>query len=83
MKLCIFQSLANQVTDEQLSKGCLYPPLIDIRQVSIKIAAKVAEYAYSTGLATVVPEPEDKISMISEGQYSPEYISFVPRTFAW
>lgn len=75
--------MANQVTDEQLSKGCIYPPLSDICKVSIQIAAKVAEYAYRTELATLVPEPEDKISMISEGLYSPEYISFVPRTFAW
>ena len=75
--------MASQVTDEQLSKGCIYPALKDIRQVSVNIAAKVAEHAYKTELATVVPEPEDKIEMISEGLYSPEYISFVPRTFAW
>ncbi|CAB3980794.1 NADP-dependent malic enzyme-like [Paramuricea clavata] len=77
------KSLASQVTDEQLSKGCIYPPLTDIREVSVKIAAKVAEHAYKTGLATVVPEPKDKIRMISEGLYSPEYVSFVPKTFAW
>jgi malic enzyme len=71
------------VTDEQLSKGCIYPPLTDIREVSVKIAAKVAEHAYKTGLATVVPEPKDKMKMISEGLYSPEYVSFVPKTFAW
>ena len=55
----------------------------DIREVTVKIAAKVAEYAYKTGLATVVPEPDDKMAVISEGLYKPDYISFVPRTFAW
>lgn len=49
----------------------------------MKIAAKVAEHAYKTGLATVLPEPKDKIATITEGLYSPEYISFVPRTYVW
>ncbi|XP_046848824.1 NADP-dependent malic enzyme-like isoform X2 [Xenia sp. Carnegie-2017] len=77
------KSLASQVSEEQLLKGCIYPPLADIRQVSVKIAAKVAEHAYKTGLATVLPEPKDKIATITEGLYSPEYISFVPRTYVW
>lgn len=81
---CAFlQSLASQVSEEQLSKGCIYPPLKDIRQVSVQIAAKVVEHAYKSGLATLMPEPKDKIEMINEGLYNPEYISFVPRTFAW
>ena len=79
----IFQSLADQVSGEQLSKGCIYPPLSNIHQVSMNIAAKVIEHAYRTGLATVVPEPEDKIEMITEGLYNPEYISFVHKTFTW
>lgn len=77
------KSLAVQVSDEQLANGTIYPPLSTIREVSLKLAVKVAEHAYKTNLATVMPEPADKVTMISERLYDPSYISFVPRTYSW
>lgn len=41
MCLFSFQSLAEQVTDEELKEGRLYPPLSNIREVSIQISIKV------------------------------------------
>ena len=38
------ETLAAQVTKEDLDVGCVYPPLTKIRSVSLKIAVKVAEY---------------------------------------
>lgn len=35
-----FQALAEQLTDEELEKGRLYPPLSNIREVSIQMAIK-------------------------------------------
>ena len=46
------------VTEEDLSVGRLYPPLANIREISVKIAKKVAEEAYEAGTASTYPEPE-------------------------
>lgn len=43
------QSVADFVTDEDLKKGSLYPPLKKVKSCSIDIAVKIAEYAYSKG----------------------------------
>lgn len=40
------EALANIVQDSDLAVGRLYPPLSEIRNVSIKIAANIAEEAY-------------------------------------
>jgi len=42
--------LADLVSDEDLEKGSLYPPLNTIQKCSLKIAARVAEYAYEQGV---------------------------------
>lgn len=39
--LFVFQTLTDQLTDEELSQGRLYPPLSNIREVSIQMAIKV------------------------------------------
>ena len=36
------ESLARQVTVEDLSTGCLYPPLKNIREVTVRIAVDVS-----------------------------------------
>ena len=46
------------VTDSDLSVGRLYPPLGNIREISVKIATKVATEAYQESTASTYPEPE-------------------------
>ena len=46
------------VTDADLSVGRLYPPLGNIREISVKIATKVATEAYQESTASTYPEPE-------------------------
>lgn len=77
------QSLANQVESLQLEKGCLYPPLKDIRDVSFKIAVDVVKLAYTCGLATIHPEPENKQQLVQENLYSADYMSYIPHTYNW
>lgn len=48
MFLLAAQEVANNVSDADLDKGSVYPPLSTIRSCSIDIAVKIAEYAYRT-----------------------------------
>ncbi|MEL7025362.1 MAG: NAD-dependent malic enzyme [Pseudomonadota bacterium] len=64
--------LANLIRDEDLAVGTLYPPLTQIRQVSLAVAVSVAERAYTDGLATV-PRPDDLQAFIAETMYDPTY----------
>ena len=51
-------ALSDMVTEKDLSVGRLYPPLGDIREISVKIATKVAMEAYQENTASTYPEPE-------------------------
>lgn len=43
------RELAACVEDEDLERGSLYPPLNNIREVSLKIAVGITKYAYCKG----------------------------------
>ena len=66
------RTLAGHVRQEQLDKGCIYPPLTDIRRVSSAIALAVAQVAYDEGLAQE-PKPDDLASHIQAQVYNPDY----------
>jgi malate dehydrogenase (oxaloacetate-decarboxylating)(NADP+) len=72
MFLAAAHSLANQVTDSDLERGRVYPPLSHIRKVSALIALEVAKIAWSEGLADR-EEPEDILADIREHMYLPVY----------
>jgi len=59
MQNIICTNVSFQVTEEDLAVGRLYPPLSDIRNISVKIATKLAEEAYEDGTAATYPEPKD------------------------
>jgi malate dehydrogenase (oxaloacetate-decarboxylating)(NADP+) len=44
------QALSELVTDADLAKGSLYPPLNSIKDCSVKIAAKITDHAYKEGM---------------------------------
>ncbi|MEZ4519710.1 MAG: NAD-dependent malic enzyme [Chloroflexota bacterium] len=66
------QTLADQVTVEDLAAGRIYPVLSRIRDVSAAIAEAVARVAYEQGLAEE-PEPEDLAQAIRSYMYEPQY----------
>lgn len=66
------KTLADCVTSERLTTGCLYPNLDDIREVSLKIACAIANRAWDIGTATV-PRPDDVESICRSHMYIPEY----------
>jgi malate dehydrogenase (oxaloacetate-decarboxylating)(NADP+) len=72
MFLVAARTLAKLVTDADLEQGSLYPPLLQIREVSAHIAAVVAETAYGTGLAGK-PRPQDVLEDVRAAMYDPRY----------
>src|SRR5215469_9847625 len=47
------QAVADQVSPERLKLGMLFPPQSDIVKVEVEAAARVAEFMFDNGLATV------------------------------
>jgi malate dehydrogenase (oxaloacetate-decarboxylating)(NADP+) len=76
MFLAAARALADQVTEDDLRQGSLYPPLASVRDVSAHIAAAVAQVAYERGLAAE-PRPRDLLDFIRSRMYDPHYHAYV------
>jgi malate dehydrogenase (oxaloacetate-decarboxylating)(NADP+) len=64
------RTLAGLVTKEDLARGSLYPPLSDIRRISLAIAVAVAEEAYAMKLARA-KRPRNLKQTIARFMYEP------------
>jgi len=53
----VFQTLADTVCENDLKVGRLYPPLQDIKEVSLKIAKAIVDDAYAKGNNVVFISP--------------------------
>jgi len=76
MFLTAAQTLASVVTAEDLALGRIYPAISNIREVSIQIAAAVAEEAHRAGLARR-PRPADLVKDIRARMFEPVYRNYV------
>jgi malate dehydrogenase (oxaloacetate-decarboxylating)(NADP+) len=65
------RTLAGLVSDDDLRAGTLYPPLRDIRKLSLAIGAATAEQAYASGLARR-SRPADIVADIEGYMYDPK-----------
>ncbi len=72
MFLVAARTLADQVSQDDLDKGMIYPPLNSIREVSYNIALAVAEDAYETKV-TLTERPDDLEERIRNYMYDPDY----------
>jgi len=72
MFLVAAHTLANLVSEEDLGHGAIYPPLNNIRQVSLEIAVAVVEQAYSQGVARL-EKPNNVRQSIASYMYDPKY----------
>jgi malate dehydrogenase (oxaloacetate-decarboxylating)(NADP+) len=66
------QAVAEQVTDEDLATGLIYPPLSHILEASLHVAERVASHIFERGLARV-PRPDDIGALIRTRAYHPVY----------
>jgi malate dehydrogenase (oxaloacetate-decarboxylating)(NADP+) len=72
MFLAAAHALADEVTEEDLVMGSVYPPLNRIRDLSLSVATSVADTAYESGLATL-PRPDDLRQHLADFMYAPHY----------
>uniref|UniRef100_A0A668A328 Malic enzyme n=1 Tax=Myripristis murdjan TaxID=586833 RepID=A0A668A328_9TELE len=77
------EAVADLVTEKDLAEGRLYPPLCSIRDVSLKLAVKIMEYAYEHNMATLYPEPADKEAYVRSLIYGTEYEEFAVDSYRW
>uniref|UniRef100_A0A8C5D2N3 Malic enzyme n=1 Tax=Gadus morhua TaxID=8049 RepID=A0A8C5D2N3_GADMO len=77
------KTLAEQVSDNELQEGRLYPPLSEIREVSLQMAVKVVEYVYANGMAFRYPEPADKDTFVRATVWDTNYESYLPDIYEW
>ena len=66
------ESLAAQVTEQDLAVNLIYPPMANIREASIEVAVHVAELIFDRGLARV-PRPADVAAFVRAKVYEPAY----------
>jgi malate dehydrogenase (oxaloacetate-decarboxylating)(NADP+) len=76
MFLAAARTLAGLVQPEDIAVGRIYPPLTKIREVSLRIAAAVADVAHRTGLARA-PHPGDLVEDIRSRMFVPMYRDYV------
>ncbi|MBI1279770.1 MAG: oxaloacetate-decarboxylating malate dehydrogenase [Anaerolineaceae bacterium] len=65
------RALVEQVSEDDLKSGQIYPPLATIRAVSANIAEAVANIAYDEGLAEN-PKPQSLTTYIQSQMYDPQ-----------
>jgi malate dehydrogenase (oxaloacetate-decarboxylating)(NADP+) len=66
------QAVAEQVTEENLAIGLIYPPQSHILNASLHVAERIAAYIFDQGLARV-PRPDDVGALVRARAYRPVY----------
>ena len=66
------QTLADLVSEADLAKGALFPPLTQLREVSARIAVAVVKEVNSLGLGTPIAEG-DIVKAVDDAMWYPDY----------
>jgi malate dehydrogenase (oxaloacetate-decarboxylating)(NADP+) len=66
------EAVAEQVTEENLASGLIYPPQSHILDASLHVAERIATFIFDRGLAAV-PRPDDVGALIRTRAYRPSY----------
>ena len=75
MFIAAAEAVASMVTGEDLAAGAVYPRIAQIREVSARVAARVAASAYALGLAKrgAAPNHEQLVATAKKMMYNPAY----------
>jgi malate dehydrogenase (oxaloacetate-decarboxylating)(NADP+) len=66
------RAVAEQVSEENLSSGLIYPPQSRILEASLHVAERIAAYIFDQGLARV-PRPDNVGALVRARAYHPVY----------
>lgn len=72
MLLTASEAVAEQISEKDFSNGLIYPPIKNIRDVSINVGVKVAEEIFRSGLAGI-KHPKNIRKFIKSKMYEPVY----------
>lgn len=75
MFLAASQTLAAAVGEDRLKQGGLFPPITEVRDVSIKVALAVIDAAASTGVAEPLIDP---VAAVNRASWEPFYLPYRP-----
>jgi malic enzyme len=76
MLLKASQALADQVSEERLEAGALYPPIEALADISREVAIAVAAEAVSSGVAAVDPQV-DLAQAVDDAMWWPAYVPYI------
>jgi len=76
MFLVAARALAEQVDDERLAAGALYPPIESLNEISREVALAVAREAVESGAAQVDART-DLETVIDEAMWWPSYVPYI------
>jgi malic enzyme len=71
------ESLADELRQEDMETGALFPPISALRRVTAHIAQAVVRQARADGVAADVPG-DDVGRRVAEAMWEPRYIRLVP-----
>jgi malate dehydrogenase (oxaloacetate-decarboxylating) len=78
MVMSAAMALADYTAEKYVSKGLIYPPISDLREVSILVATKVIAQAFADGVAqTKKLTPETAEKFVRTHFWRPRYLPFV------
>ncbi len=71
-------ALTDYTAEHHLSKGLIYPPVVELREVAAHVAARVITQAFADGVAAASPDKlKDPLTYVRTKMWQPKYLPFV------
>jgi malate dehydrogenase (oxaloacetate-decarboxylating) len=78
MVLVASYALAGYVAEKHLSRGLIYPPVEEMRDVSLRVAVRVLQQAFDEGVARTTKTTRDGAEAYVRGKFwRPAYLPFI------